>query len=40
VLDLDDGRKLAIETTIEPMIKAAQVRGEELAPDLILDDED
>jgi hypothetical protein len=35
VLDLDDARKLAIETTIEPMIRAASE-----APDLILDEEE
>jgi hypothetical protein len=39
VLDLDGATKLAIETTIEPMVRAAQAKREELAPDLILDDE-
>lgn len=34
VLDLDDTTKLAIETTIEPMIRAASE-----PPDLILEDE-
>ena len=35
VLDLSDTRKLAIETTIEPMIRAASE-----APDLIMDEEE